>query len=134
MRGASGNGDDLSRWLEAEGIVPVGGPGTIADVALLQGEGLRVVRSHHERWDGGGYPDHLAGTGIPLGARIFALVDALDAMTNERPYREALHWEDATDEILAGSGSQFDPRVVAAFATREGRLRRISEELAEHAA
>jgi response regulator RpfG family c-di-GMP phosphodiesterase len=106
----------------------------LADVALLQGEGLRVVRSHHERWDGQGYPDGLAGERIPPGARIFALVDALDAMTNERPYRDALDWEEATDEILSGSGGQFDPRVVAAFATREDRLRRISEELAEHAA
>jgi response regulator RpfG family c-di-GMP phosphodiesterase len=106
----------------------------LSDVALLQGEGLRVVRSHHERWDGTGYPDRLAERQIPVGARIFALVDALDAMTSERPYRRALSWEEATDEILAKSGSQFDPRVVAAFATREGRLRRISKELAEAAA
>ena len=103
----------------------------LSDVALLQGEGLNVVRSHHERWDGTGYPDGLAEDEIPAGARIFALVDALDAMTNERPYRGALSWDEATDEILSGSGSQFDPRVVAAFAAREGRLRRISEELAE---
>jgi response regulator RpfG family c-di-GMP phosphodiesterase len=106
----------------------------LAGVPLLQGEGLRVVRSHHERWDGTGYPDRLAEREIPVGARIFALVDALDAMTNERPYRRAVSWEEATDELLANSGSQFDPRVVAAFATREGRLRRISEELAEAAA
>jgi response regulator RpfG family c-di-GMP phosphodiesterase len=106
----------------------------LAGVPLLQGEGLRVVRSHHERWDGTGYPDRLAEREIPVGARIFALVDTLDAMTSERPYRRAVSWEAATDEILANSGSQFDPRVVAAFATREGRLRRISEELAEAAA
>jgi response regulator RpfG family c-di-GMP phosphodiesterase len=106
----------------------------LAGVPLLQGEGLNVVRSHHERWDGGGYPDQLAGTDIPLGARIFALVDALDAMTNERPYRHARSWDDATDELLSASGAQFDPRVVAAFAARESRLRRISEELAEAAA
>jgi ribonuclease P protein subunit RPR2 len=106
----------------------------LAGVPLLQGEGLRVVRSHHERWDGEGYPDRLAERQIPLGARIFALVDTLDAMTSERPYRRALTWEQATDEILAQTGSQFDPRVVAAFAAREGRLRRISKELAEAAA
>jgi ribonuclease P protein subunit RPR2 len=106
----------------------------LAGVPLLQGEGLRVVRSHHERWDGTGYPDGLAEREIPAGARIFALVDALDAMTNERPYRHAVGWEEATDEILTQSGSQFDPRVVAAFAAREGRMRRISEELAEAAA
>ena len=106
----------------------------LAGVPLLQGGGLRVVRSHHERWDGEGYPDRLANRQIPLGARIFALVDTLDAMTSERPYRHALTWEHATDEILAQSGRQFDPRVVAAFAAREGRLRRISQELAEAAA
>ena len=106
----------------------------LAGVPLLQGEGLRVVRSHHERWDGTGYPDGLAERQIPAGARIFALVDALDAMTNERPYRRAMGWEDAADEILTQSGSQFDPRVVAAFAAREGGMRRISEELAEAAA
>jgi response regulator RpfG family c-di-GMP phosphodiesterase len=106
----------------------------LAGVPLLQGEGLRVVRSHHEWWDGTGYPDGLAERQIPPGARIFALVDALDAMTNERPYRHAASWEDACDEILTQSGSQFDPRVVAAFAAREGRIRRISKELAEAAA
>ena len=84
--------------------------------------------------DGEGYPDRLANRHIPLGARIFALVDTLDAMTSERPYRHAPTWEHATDEILAQSGRQFDPRVVAAFAAREGRLRRISQELAEAAA
>ena len=106
----------------------------LSGVALLQGEGLRVVRSHHERWDGTGYPDGLAGREIPMGARIFALVDAVDAMTNERPYRSALTWEEAVDQILVENGRQFDPRVVAAFAARELRMRRISEELAEAAA
>jgi len=106
----------------------------LADVALLQGEGLRVVRSHHERWDGTGYPDRLMRSRIPLGARIFALVDALDAMTSERPYRHPLPWEDAVDEILRERGAQFDPLVADAFATREGPLHRIAEELAETAA
>jgi len=106
----------------------------LSGVALLQGEGLRVVRSHHERWDGSGYPDGLAGRAIPLGARIFALIDAVDAMTNERPYRSALTWEEAMDEILLENGKQFDPHVVAAFVARERRMRLISEELAEAAA
>jgi response regulator RpfG family c-di-GMP phosphodiesterase len=106
----------------------------LSGVALLQGEGLRVVRSHHERWDGTGYPDGLAGREIPIGARIFAVVDAVDAITNERPYRSALTWEEAVDQILVENGRQFDPRVVAAFAARERRMRRISEELAEAAA
>jgi response regulator RpfG family c-di-GMP phosphodiesterase len=106
----------------------------LSDVVLLQGEGLRVVRSHHERWDGKGYPDGLVRSQIPLGARIFALVDALDAMTSDRPYRSPLVWERATDEIVLQTGGQFDPRVVDAFAAREGRMHRIAEELAESAA
>jgi response regulator RpfG family c-di-GMP phosphodiesterase len=110
------------------------GEAMLANVTLLEGAGLRIVRSHHERWDGSGYPDGLAGEGIPIAARIFALVDAMDAMTTDRPYRPALSWEDATDEILAQSGTQFDPSVVRAFAQREARMRRISEELAETAA
>jgi cyclic di-GMP phosphodiesterase len=110
------------------------GESMLANVTLLDGAGLKVVRSHHERWDGTGYPDRLTGEQIPLAARIFALVDAMDAMTTDRPYRPAQSWESATDEILAQAGLQFDPRVVAAFAQREGRLRRISEELAEAAA
>ncbi len=110
------------------------GEAMLANVTLLGGSGLKVVRSHHEHWDGTGYPDGLAGEQIPLSARIFALVDAMDAMTTDRPYRPAQPWESATDEILAQSGSQFDPRVVAAFAQREPRMRRISQELAEAAA
>jgi cyclic di-GMP phosphodiesterase len=110
------------------------GEAMLANVTLLGGAGLKVVRSHHEHWDGTGYPDGLAGEEIPLAARVFALVDAMDAMTTDRPYRPAEAWEAATDEILAQSGKQFDPRVVAAFAQREARLRRISEELAEAAA
>src|SRR5207302_6887345 len=58
----------------------------LSHVPLLKGEGLRIIRSHHESWDGGGYPDQLSKGQIPLGARIFAVVDALDAMTDHRPY------------------------------------------------
>jgi ribonuclease P protein subunit RPR2 len=103
----------------------------LIEVPLLDGEGLQVVRSHHERWDGQGYPDGLAQEEIPIGARIFAVADALDAMTTDRPYREHLSWEEAVDEILRESGSQFDPRVVSAFAVREQRLRRTQRELAQ---
>jgi response regulator RpfG family c-di-GMP phosphodiesterase len=110
------------------------GEAMLANVTLLDGAGLSVVRSHHERWDGTGYPDGLRGEAIPVVARIFALVDAMDAMTTDRPYRRGQSWDQATDEILAQSGRQFDPLVVAAFARREGRMRRISEELAEVAA
>jgi ribonuclease P protein subunit RPR2 len=95
----------------------------LAGVALLRGEGLRVVRSHHERWDGRGYPDGLCGREATLGARVFAVADALDAMTSDRPYRRALAWSTARTEILAQSGRQFDPEVVDAFRACEPRLR-----------
>jgi response regulator RpfG family c-di-GMP phosphodiesterase len=106
----------------------------LSSVALLHGEGLEVVRFHHERWDGGGYPAGLAGDRIPLGARIFALADALDAMTSDRPYRAAMSWDAAIDEILSEDGGQFDPQVVRAFSIRERQLRRIFDELAVVAA
>ena len=97
----------------------------LGGVAFLRGEGLRIVRSHHERWDGKGYPDGIAGTDIPLAARIFAVADSLDAMTSDRPYRPALTWDEAGREIVGESSSQFDPTVVKAFAERENRLRAI---------
>jgi ribonuclease P protein subunit RPR2 len=94
-------------------------------VAVLRGDGLRVVRSHHERWDGRGYPDTLAGDEIPLAARVFAVADALDAMTSDRPYRRAMDWYAAGAEIIGQSKQQFDPYVVAAFREAEPRLRAI---------
>jgi response regulator RpfG family c-di-GMP phosphodiesterase len=100
----------------------------LSGVTLLQGGGLEVVRSHHERWDGNGYPDGRVGGEIPMAARVFAVADALDAMTSNRPYRAALSWETAADEILAQSGRQFDPDVVDAFRFRERSLRRIQRE------
>ena len=102
----------------------------LGGVAFLQGEGLRVVRSHHERWDGSGYPDGLTGTDIPLAARIFAVADSLDAMTSDRPYRPALTWAEAGREIVGESRSQFDPAVVKAFVDREDRLRAIRTQFA----
>jgi putative nucleotidyltransferase with HDIG domain len=74
-----------------------------------------MVHSHHERYDGRGYPRGLAGEQIPLGARIFAIADAFDAMTSDRIYRPALPAEEALAEILRSSGMQFDPTVVRAF-------------------
>jgi ribonuclease P protein subunit RPR2 len=97
----------------------------LGGVAFLQGEGLRIVRSHHERWDGSGYPDGIEGTDIPLAARIFAVADALDAMTSDRPYRPALTWAESGREIVGESRAQFDPAVVKAFLEREDRLRGI---------
>ena len=102
----------------------------LGGVAFLRGEGLRVVRSHHERWDGTGYPDGMAGTEIPLGARIFAVADALDAMTSDRPYRKAITWAAATREIVAESKKQFDPTVVKAFVANDRALRAIRREFA----
>jgi len=75
----------------------------------------RVARSHHERWDGAGYPDRLAGTEIPLEARIVAVADFYDALTSDRPYRRAWSSERTVDAILASRGAHFDPQVVDAF-------------------
>jgi diguanylate cyclase (GGDEF)-like protein len=101
----------------------------LGGVPLLAGAGIRIVRSHHERWDGDGYPDHLSQREIPLGARVFAVADALDAMTSDRPYRAALPWDDAVAEIAAQRGRQFDPEIVDAFREQEPALRRIYYEL-----
>ncbi|HWJ44752.1 MAG TPA: HD domain-containing phosphohydrolase [Gaiellaceae bacterium] len=108
---------------------PAIGAQILQHVALLQGSGLDVVRHHHERWDGAGYPDRLSGEDIPLSARIFAVADTLDAMTSDRPYRRAVRWDDAVDEIVAQSGRQFDPEVVQAFVDAERELRAVYEEL-----
>jgi diguanylate cyclase (GGDEF)-like protein len=75
----------------------------------------RLVRSSHERWDGQGYPDRLAGEAIPLGARIIAVCDAFDAMTTDRPYRSEISVDEALEELRRCAGTQFDPGVVAAF-------------------
>ncbi|HYZ19828.1 MAG TPA: HD domain-containing phosphohydrolase [Gaiellaceae bacterium] len=104
---------------------PILGEQMVGQAMLLRGHGARVVRSHHERWDGSGYPDNLAGEQIPLGARIFSVADALDAITSDRPYRPAASWDDAVEEIVERAGTQFDPDVVAAFKDREEVLRRI---------
>lgn len=93
---------------------PVIGYDMLKDIAFLSGAAAVVV-AHHERFDGKGYPDGLSGKDIPLGARIFAVADAFDAMTSDRPYRKALPWEEAREEIIRHSGDQFDPAVVEAF-------------------
>jgi HD-GYP domain-containing protein (c-di-GMP phosphodiesterase class II) len=86
---------------------------------------LDGVRSHHERVDGTGYPDGLADADIPLSPRIIAVADAYDAITTSRPYRAGLPPERARAEVRAGAGSQFCPRVVAAFESlfASGRFR-----------
>jgi putative nucleotidyltransferase with HDIG domain len=81
---------------------------------LMRSVGL-IVRSHHERWDGTGYPDGLAGEDVPLEARIISCCDAWNAMLTDRSYRKALPYEMARTELLAGAGHQFDPSIVSVF-------------------
>jgi len=87
----------------------------IDGIPYLSGVAREVVASHHERWDGRGYPSELKGPEIPLAARIFSVVDAFDAMTNDRPYRRAMPIEDALAEIVGNSGTQFQPELADAF-------------------
>ena len=106
---------------------PVVGAEILRDVDFI-GEGKLVVRHHHERWDGTGYPDGLAGDEIPLAARVFAVADTLDALTTDRPYRPASGWEQARHEIRRVSGRQFDPAVVAAYdAIPDAEFERLRE-------
>jgi diguanylate cyclase (GGDEF)-like protein len=86
----------------------------LAPVEFLAGV-RPIVRHEHERWDGGGYPDGLRGEDIPLGSRIVLVCDAYHAMTSDRPYRTAMSHAAARAELIAGAGSQFDPRVVDGF-------------------
>ncbi len=108
---------------------PVIGWEIVRDVGFL-GEARDVVRSHHERWDGGGYPDELAGEAIPLAARVFALGDTLDALTTDRPYRRASSFAEARTVIRENSGTQFDPDIVEAFdRIEDAELERIRAEI-----
>jgi len=88
--------------------------GFIERIPFLRGA-IPIVYSHHEKWDGSGYPRGLSGADIPLGARIFAVVDAFDAMTFDRPYSKAIAFEAAQAEIKRCAGTHFDPEVVEAF-------------------
>ncbi len=90
------------------------GAGIVAATPYLQ-DTATVIRHHHERFDGQGYPERLAGEDIPIAARILAIIDAFDAMTSDRPYRRAFAIDEAVNRIIKGSGSQFDPRAAAAF-------------------
>jgi len=86
----------------------------------------KIVLYHEERYDGSGYPHGLKGDAIPLPARLFAVIDTLDAMTFDRPYRRAVPFDDAKAEVMKMSGKQFDPRVIEAFLEAEPALREIA--------
>ena len=94
---------------------PVEGAWLIAGVASLQ-PALPYVLFHHERWDGMGYPTRRVGLEIPVEGRLLAVVDAFDAMTSARPYRDAVDFDGAAAEVNRCSGTQFDPAIAEAFA------------------
>jgi putative nucleotidyltransferase with HDIG domain len=75
----------------------------------------KILRAHHEKWDGNGYPDRLAGEDIPVHARIISIADTFDAITTDRPYRKAADWKTAAEEIKRCSGKEYDPAIVGAF-------------------
>ncbi len=93
---------------------PLIGAEILQEIEFL-GDAAAVVRSHHERWDGTGYPDGLSGEEIPLAARVFSVADVLDALTTERPYRPASALGVARRMITDEAGGQFDPQVIEAF-------------------
>lgn len=90
-------------------------------------EAAEIVLCHEERFDGAGYPRGLAGEAIPVGARLFAVIDTLDAITSDRPYRARLAFDNARKEILRCAGAQFDPMAVDAFLAEEAMLREMVE-------
>jgi putative nucleotidyltransferase with HDIG domain len=109
---------------------PVIGAEIVRGIGFLT-ESAKIVRFHHERWDGTGYPDGLAGEEIPLAARAFAAADVFDALTTARPYRPASPLRDVRDMIVAASGRHFDPAVVDAFQSiGDDTFMRIATELA----
>jgi putative two-component system response regulator len=114
-----------SEWVEMKRH-PASGADLVKDIHYLA-PAIPVILYHHERWNGKGYPQGLAGEDIPLSARIIAVADSFDAMTTLRPYRGVLSPEQSRQEILNGSSSQYDPAVVEAFmrAWSAGRIEQI---------
>ncbi len=107
----------------------------ILEVHEAMADIARIVRHHHERWDGRGYPDALAGAEVPLGGRIIAVADAFSAMTSDRVYRPALPLDRAWAELRAHAGTQFDPEIVAVFeqvVDENGDLRKLDPSLEGH--
>jgi len=109
---------------------PLFGDSILGPLKFLS-DAQEIVLRHHERWDGSGYPGHLQGEEIPIEARVIAVADAYDAMTSDRPYRDAMSHEKAVAEIEKASGKQFDPDVVTAFLAVVERVRREIEESSE---
>jgi putative nucleotidyltransferase with HDIG domain len=108
---------------------PVIGAEIVRGIEFLR-DAAEIVRSHHERWDGRGYPDGLAGEQIPVAARVFAVADVLDALTSDRPYRPASPLSVARRMIVAEAGTQFDPGVVRAFSSiNDETLERIGAQI-----
>ncbi len=103
--------DEEMDFVQSHSVI---GERILAGAPSLEGV-ASMVRSSHERWDGAGYPDGLAGNDIPIGARIVFVVDSYCAMTEDRPYAQARSPESARYELIACSGTQFDPTVVVAF-------------------
>jgi ribonuclease P protein subunit RPR2 len=93
---------------------PIIGARIVAPIGFLA-DAVALIRHHHERYDGAGYPDGLAGEDIPLAARVFSVADSCDAMTSDRPYRGSIGIERALAEIRGGAGTQWDPEVVRVF-------------------
>ena len=85
------------------------------DIPFLPPETLEIIRHHHERFDGSGYPDGLAGEAIPFSARLFAPVDVYDALRSDRPYRKAVSRDVALDYMREQSGKHFDPDLLTLF-------------------
>lgn len=113
-------------WLEMR-THPEKGHRIVAQIPGME-EAAEIVLSHEEHFDGTGYPRGLSGQQIPLGARLFALIDTLDAMTSDRSYRKALSFDQARAEIVKMSGTQFDPAAVQAFLAEETTLREMVAE------
>jgi ribonuclease P protein subunit RPR2 len=110
------------RELSQMRLHPALGAKILEGIPYLSGVARDVVVAHHECWDGSGYPSGLSGENIPHAARIFAVVDAFDAITNDRPYRRAQTAEFALSRIREAAGTQFEPAVVDAFVSLARRL------------
>lgn len=90
--------------------------------------GIDIAQSHHEKWDGSGYPNQLRGFEIPLSARIVALADVFDALLSKRPYKEAFDFDTSVDIVLSGREKHFDPVILDTFAENIDQFRALYDE------